>query len=65
MDMEDSCTLSLSFGLAFEDLAHREGLRRVDALFLADLRAAAPELKAGCRKRGQTLRRSPPNNAPN
>ncbi len=46
MDMEDSCTLSLSFGLAFEDLAHREGLRRVDALFLADLRAAAPELES-------------------
>jgi NADPH-dependent glutamate synthase beta subunit-like oxidoreductase/NAD(P)H-flavin reductase len=40
----DSRTLSLSFGLAFEDLAHHEGLARVDHLFLAELREAAPAL---------------------
>jgi NADPH-dependent glutamate synthase beta subunit-like oxidoreductase/NAD(P)H-flavin reductase len=44
--MEDSRTLSLSFGLAYADLAHREGLQRVDTLFLAELRAAAPALEA-------------------
>jgi NADPH-dependent glutamate synthase beta subunit-like oxidoreductase/NAD(P)H-flavin reductase len=45
IEMRDSRTLSLSFGLAFEDLAHHEGLDRVDAIFLAELRQAAPALE--------------------
>ena len=37
-------TLSLSFGLAFEDLYDREGLVRLDGHFRTHLREAAPEL---------------------
>jgi NADPH-dependent glutamate synthase beta subunit-like oxidoreductase/NAD(P)H-flavin reductase len=36
--------LSLSFGFTFEDLYDRDALVRVDAVFLAHLREAAPEL---------------------
>ena len=39
-----SRALSLSDGFSFGDLYDREGLLRIDAAFLADLRAAAPAL---------------------
>ncbi len=43
-DIGDRRTLSLSFGLAFEDLAHHEGLARLDSLFLNELEQAAADL---------------------
>ena len=39
----DSRTLTLSFGLAFEDLYRHESLARLDGEFLAQLTASAPE----------------------
>jgi NADPH-dependent glutamate synthase beta subunit-like oxidoreductase/NAD(P)H-flavin reductase len=38
--------LSLPFGLVFEDLYEREGLVKLDAIFLGELNAAAPTLHA-------------------
>jgi NADPH-dependent glutamate synthase beta subunit-like oxidoreductase/NAD(P)H-flavin reductase len=40
----DPSTLRLAFGLTFEDLYRREGLLRLDALFVSALRQAAPVL---------------------
>jgi NADPH-dependent glutamate synthase beta subunit-like oxidoreductase/NAD(P)H-flavin reductase len=42
----ESCTLSLPFGLAFEDLYARAGLLKIDAAFLSELEASAPVLHA-------------------
>ena len=39
-------TLTLAFGLPFEDLYRRSGIERIDTLFLAQLAQAAPELHA-------------------
>jgi NADPH-dependent glutamate synthase beta subunit-like oxidoreductase/NAD(P)H-flavin reductase len=39
-------TLTLPFGLSFEDLYQREGLVRLDAIFLDELNRAAPEWHA-------------------
>ena len=38
-------TLTLSFGLRFEDLSTHEGLARLDAIFLDELRETAPPLR--------------------
>ncbi|HEX7360627.1 MAG TPA: FAD-dependent oxidoreductase [Bryobacteraceae bacterium] len=43
-DLWDGSSLQLPFGLAFEDLYLREGLVKLDAIFLEELRQAAPEL---------------------
>ncbi|MBV9498261.1 MAG: FAD-dependent oxidoreductase [Acidobacteriaceae bacterium] len=46
-DARDGSTLSLPFGLTFGDLYRREALVRLDALFLDELRDAAPALREG------------------
>ncbi|MBV8570610.1 MAG: FAD-dependent oxidoreductase, partial [Acidobacteriaceae bacterium] len=48
--------LSLPFGLTFSDLYDREGLRRLDGVFLDRLDEVAPDL----RKRLEEARRNPP-----
>ena len=42
---QDQATLSLSFGLEFEDLYQNESLRRIDRIFLDELAQAAPLLR--------------------
>ena len=41
-----ACNLELAFGFEFSDLYSRDGLARLDAAFLDDLRASAPALAA-------------------
>ncbi len=53
--MESGPSLTLSFGLAFDDLYRRDGLIRVDSAFLAELLERAPELHA----RLEAARRDP------
>ncbi|MGH9582285.1 MAG: pyridine nucleotide-disulfide oxidoreductase, partial [Bryobacteraceae bacterium] len=45
-DIQDGYSLRLSFGFNFEDLYARDGLVKLDAIFLEELRRAAPELHA-------------------
>jgi len=45
-EIKESCSLSLPFGLAFEDLYAREGLLKIDAAFLSDLKESDPTLYA-------------------
>ncbi len=44
-EKRDGRSLSLPFGLVFEDLYRQEGLAKLDGLFLEQLRAAAPEME--------------------
>jgi NADPH-dependent glutamate synthase beta subunit-like oxidoreductase/NAD(P)H-flavin reductase len=55
-ERQDGAILSLPFGLTFEDLYQRDGLLKLDALFLEQVREAVPELHA----RLLAARQSPP-----
>src|SRR6476620_9032288 len=44
MQAQDGAELVLAFGLTFQDLYERQGLLKLDGLFLDELRQAAPEL---------------------
>src|SRR5258708_1481427 len=54
--MRDGLELVLPFGLTFQDLYERDGLARLDGIFIDELRAAAPAL---C-ERLLNARRDPP-----
>jgi NADPH-dependent glutamate synthase beta subunit-like oxidoreductase/NAD(P)H-flavin reductase len=56
IDNQGGPELSLPFGLKFEDLYRRDGLVKIDALFLEDLKGAAPEVH----ERLLAFRQSPP-----
>jgi NADPH-dependent glutamate synthase beta subunit-like oxidoreductase/NAD(P)H-flavin reductase len=56
IETRDSSSLALPFGLAFEDFYEREGLVRLDAVFLEQLRKAAPALE----ERLLAARKEPP-----
>jgi len=44
MQAQDGAKLVLAFGLTFQDLYERQGLLKLDGVFLDELRQAAPEL---------------------
>ena len=50
--MHNSESLSLKFGLSFDDLYHREGLVRLDAAFVDYLRATDAALCARLKGEG-------------
>ena len=51
---------ALGFGFSFEDLASREGLARLDRLFLDRLAAEDPDCIPACWRRAPTPRASTP-----